>query len=213
MWPWIALNDQLRIWFLGTLCGQRTMNTFAYRVSRVEGANVDADVAVEALLADTQFTDLVASFVACTPTNYTLDAIEWQYRKPNGFLYAKQRIDQGTAGTRGAATTANIQASITRRPLIADRVGVGGIRLPISNTDVNASNGLITQALKDLLNVVALDMSEEILTVPVEDVFVDWKPCTIRHVIGTGFVHTDVAEAFVQDQVRVLRRRTVGLGI
>lgn len=210
-WPDASAGMMSRFLFEGTLMGQQIRTSFDYRLDSISGTPEPINQVITGFLADTQFTSLRTAFLACVPSDYSLDTISWQIYK-NPVVYARQRVLQGLLGGNTPAFVANTQATIVRRPLLGTRYGVGAIRVPMPMDSTNADQGELTQDAKDLLQALADLMDDTIIHIAGGATTYHWDPVVIRKATPfPGF--TDVFATFVQPNARVLRRRTARLGI
>lgn len=212
MWPTVAVGDFFRLWFVGRMFGQRVMNTFEYQATARTGTGVSAPDLMAAFLADVEFVDLKAAFNAVYPPQFLWEAVWWQYDQANGPVYAKQIVADASTGEGNEARTANLQASVTRRGNLAERLGVGGLRIPIGTADLDIATGLVTADLKQRLTAIAGHVANPIEVAVDANNTYTLTPCITHQVTGVGRVAVLVTQAFPHDQARVLRRRTVGLG-
>jgi len=72
-WPNIAVNDQFRMVFEGTLIGQRVRTTFYYELKALTGGPLAINNAIDAFHSDAQADALRDAFLACalTTTHWT----------------------------------------------------------------------------------------------------------------------------------------------
>lgn len=206
----IAVNDLTLVTHVGQLCGQRVMSTFAFRCSAVVGGPHDLATVYDALFASlsTPATGLFARYLACCPDN--LDAVATWIQKVYPLRYAKRIyapiLTNGTVGTD--AVTANIQASITRRGELGTRESVSHLNVPAPTTSVEALVGEWEAGYKVTLNALATALPSQVNVLAGN---VSFKPTIINS--PQPIPWTDIAEAFIQTEVRTMRRRTVRLGI
>jgi len=203
----VQIGDRVLVTIKGALCGRTTLTTFLYRVSAV-AANTDYDQAMTALHGSfAGATQIRPKYVACCPSNWLMDAMWYQIISPLRY----HKFAQGVAASGGfgsVANTPNVQGSITRIGEFAGRKYVGGIRVPIGTDDVSCNNGVLTANQKSALQGLADAMKLNVITSGVT--------MTVIPQVGlpaAGGASADLYNAFVQDTVRVIRRRTVGLGI
>lgn len=205
--PVFTVGDVCLVTVNGELCGQRTMNTFPYYASNVTGTPTDAQV----------FAALDAQFAAlngfrprlrdCLPQNWVGLPTWYQVIKPTRYrkVYG---AEFGNGAFEADALTANVQASITRYGAIANRRNIGGVRIPIPQDTTVCNDGYLSTAYKAALNLFLTQMIQvRTLTSPA---------VTLVPLVGLatgGISETPLDGAVVQDTVRVIRRRTVGLGI
>lgn len=205
--PNVAVGDKVLVTAVGILAGQVTMNTFPYRVSSVTGT-VDQEAAAETMITFLKAEgNVLDALQACLPLNWSSVGIWWQVMKP--VRYRKIQSAWNIAGTfEGQANTANVQASVTRVGALANRRNVGGIRIPIATSDDAVLNGLIQTALEGPLDDLCEAMKQTFATT---GSVVEYVP-QVGTPKGNGS-YADVVDVFKQLTARVLRRRTVGLGI
>jgi len=203
----VLIGDLVNVTVAGTLCGQRTLNSFPYRIE-IAPSDTNYDNFASALndiVTDTG--GIYDAMRGALPSNWNASAIWVQVIRP--IRLRKISFPLVSGGTWGAAAqTANIQASITRVGDTANRKNVGGVRIPISGDATASVNGLLTNTMKTALMALAVVMENNIVA-----------PATVGTLVPligipkTGNITADLVDAFPQDTTRVLRRRTVGLGI
>lgn len=203
----LDLNDSVLMTIVGRLNGQRTMNTFWWRVTAVAG-DPDEAVAFQELhsLLLTNFFDL---YLACVPTNW--EGYQVWYQSIFNVRQRKIVFPFDSEGTGpGEANTANVQGSITRVGDLASRKAIGGIRIPIGTTALTTVNGYISPAQKTAMEEFAAAMVPTRTTAAPAVTYTPMvgAPDPLNPVNWFQVVATQV-----QETTRVLRRRTVGLGI
>lgn len=191
----------------GTCHGQRWMNTFHYRARLAPSLPVQ-EAAFDAFDTQMKLTNgLEARLRNVLSTSVTIDQRWFQITKPARF--AKYTLGGAVAGNQDVAqTTQNIQAAITRRGEMGNRKSVGGIRVILGTSDDVIQNGAIEPGQIALLELLAQSME---LTVVTTGAVVTWDPLVSNPANAAEFIN--VVQCFVQPTVRVIRRRTVGLGI
>ena len=202
-----SVGDRVLVTIAGVLLGQRTLNTYLYRISAITGTP-DYVTLMDALHSSLSgSTQLLPTHQAAMPSNWFKSATWYQIVTPLRFRkYVKNGSGAGTA--LGVAYTPNVQASITRVGDVAGRKYVGGVRLPLG-TDVDATDGgIVVAAQKALLQNHANAMKLNVITSGAVATFIPQvglpKPPDTS---------ADLFDAIPQDTTRVIRRRTVGLGI
>lgn len=203
----IAVGDRVLVTIAGSLCGQRTLTTFLYRISAV-GANLEYADAMAALRSSLQGSgQLVPKYKACCPTNWFSNSLWTQIIRP--LRYRKLVEVLSGAGTSGSlALTGNVQGSITRAGEVAGRKYVGGVRVPCGTDEIAIDEGFLTSGQKLALQGLADAMQLNVIT--------SGSVATYIPQVGVPKPpdqSADLYTAFPQDQARVIRRRTVGLGI
>jgi len=209
----------LSVTFRGRLCGQTTMTTFNYAVAEIEAGPVPSNV-----LAITDFNtaivvagNLKPDYMDAMPQNYELVAIDYQWIVP--LRYRKQTILFGDFGTNEVdAETANLAGVFTLHGERAGRRFIANKHLPgLAGADV--ANGILggpqlarltavkTQALANVVG-------GGVTWVPViyGRYIAPYTKCGVAKP-GQPQLLTTVTGGDVWDTVRVMRRRTVGVGI
>lgn len=204
----LDLQDSVLMTINGVLAGQRTMNTFWWRVTAITGSP-DETVAFPALWALLGSAGFIDKYLACVPTNWTGAGVWMQ-----SIYNLRQRkivipFDDGGTGV-SEANTANVQGSITRVGDIARRDAVGGIRIPIPTNALATTNGLLTVAQKGAMDEFAAELPIVRTTVTPA---VTYTPMVGAPEAANPANWFKVVAAFAQPETRVIRRRTVGRGI
>lgn len=200
-------GDFCLVTLVGRANGQTLMNTFPYRCSTFSGTPTQ-DAALEALFnALTDENDLVDKFLDCLSSTYELKNVWLQIIRPTRrrkISYAM--LDTGTYAA--VMDTSNVQASITRFGADANRRNIGGIRLPMPTSPDAMQGGVIAVDYKEVLVLLASQMIQPVTTV---GAVATWIPQV--GVPAPSASPIPAVASVAQDTVRVLRRRTVGLGI
>lgn len=205
--PNIGVDDIMLATMNGVCLGQRVMNTFVYRCTATPSGTSDI-VALDALHTKWMAPlGLIQDLISCTPENCNWTEAWYQIVRPTRYRKVVRPI--GSLGAYpGDAATANLQGSITRFGELATKRDQGGIRLIIGTTDDNIDNGFLDENLKISMAVLATEMQTTQATATPS---VTWVPQV--GLPADGAPTRRCVQAVVQDTVRVLRRRTVGLGI
>lgn len=211
MWPDAGVGSFVRLLFEGSLCDQQIRTSFDYHLDNISGTPEAINIVMTGFFADSQWSALRGAFLECCPENYTLDNIRWQYYK-NPAVYAAQRVPSGATGSQGEAYTANVQATIVRRPVTATRRGVGAIRVPMPVSTATVIDGVLVAGYKDTLQELANLMDDTIIHVGGGATTYHWNP-TVLTKTDTWWSQNPVFSCFVEPTSRVLRRRTARLGI
>jgi len=214
--PTVAVGQRILVTLNGLYFGQTTMNTFLYRVSAATGA--PSDVAFFAAL-HTKFTaalGLAELYKECVPASGWLCNDIW-YQIVGPTRYRKVVHTWAGSGNYDFETTAcNLQATITRFGDVADRKNIGGIRVPI------ATAGSDTGGITDPLKLVLEDLAGEMLliqstTTPavslIPQVGIPGYTNDVPPVLRPVSESVDCTSVQVQNTTRVLRRRTLRVGI
>jgi hypothetical protein len=204
--PSLAVGDVCLVTYRGSLNSQRILNTFVYGVQAFTGTP-DQSLALDALVAKLNTTgNLTDKYLNCVPADYTLAQIWAQVIRP--LRWAKHIYPQGTAGNGGnASVTSNLAMSITRRGARGRRKDVSSLHVPVSGDVSEVNGGFLQTGILISGNALALQLRTLVATTTPA---VDWVPVIFN---GPTFIDvTPITAAFAQDTVRVMRRRTVGLG-
>lgn len=201
-----AVGDRILVTFVGRLLQQRTMNTFLYRVASVP-PGTDIGVLAGFIYTELNTTGGLASrYLDCVPVNLSLEQIWIQTIAPT--RYTKSIFTVGDVGSGGQADTANVQQSITRKGELAGRFSIGGIRVPCATTVDTITDGKLTTSALAALNALAGEMKETLSVAS--------GTATLVPQVGTPPAPVnsiDLVDTIAENTVRVIRRRTVGLGI
>lgn len=205
----INVNDVVNIQIHGTLFGQRTISTFWYRCIV---ASTQASYATAIQDVADAFDQGVLSpglaFVGMAPQNWTWDFTRAQVIQPIRQVYAESLV--GLPGTWPQnATTANTQASITRRSTLGTRRNVGALHSPGLPTDAQVA-GELSAPYRAAMALCGSRMLQ-VFTFPADPTTalqpILWSP-------GTPTDATRVlTSTIIQNRVGTLHRRTVRLGV
>lgn len=205
----LPVNAIIEATFQGRLFNQTILNIFHYRVA-LESTIVDPIAEVTDFLGsfnDPGPTGFRKLFMDCMPNNYTLVAARAQAIRPIRYR-AVLNTPAGVVGERDATETANLAAVLTSQSNRSGRREIGGKHFPTgSATDIDA--GVLTNDLKAVLTIFRNKWLTQIVTVGGGGVY---QP-VILHPGTVAPQFSDITAVAIQDTVRVMRRRTVGLGI
>lgn len=205
-YPTAAVDDRYLVTYVGTLNGQRIMSTFWYRLDTIFGAPDKGQI------MDGMRAQLIVPnghrqrYLEAAPANYTLKETWIQPIRPT--RYVKKIYGDTLLGLWSQnADTSNVAAVIERRGVKASKKAVSVLHMPVS-TNVNAmASGDITLAYKVTLIALSAQIESQLVLVGGHIV----KPVIDNGTAVTAY--NEVQSAFPQDTIRVMRRRTVGLGI
>lgn len=212
-------NSVCQVTLISTLFGQTVMNTFHYRLD-LSGGNVAAG---SAFLSD--FNDalnagggLFEQYILCLPTQALNIHADFQWIDPDRFI-KRTFVVNPTGGAAHVCTTPNLAAVLELRGNIASRRSVGTKHLPgLGGTAVAA--GIVQAELRaqiqELGDQAVLDVAVGGRTMrPI--VFGRARPSYTKPdgtvVPALPKSYKDVTGYVDQATARVMRRRTVGLGI
>lgn len=203
----VELGAVLQITFVGRYCGQTTMNTYPHVVTAIPTPNVTYNAFAEALNVTWQGAGkLISTQRNCCPQNWEHVSLWVQQVRSVRMRAAKVPVGLIGMFTETDGLTANVQASIERFGELANRHEIGAVRIPIGTDDSCFDEGEITPALKTALELHGVQMAATTTSLGV----------TIKPLVGLGaptYPVTLVAGTEVKDTCRVIRRRTVRVGI
>lgn len=214
--PNMAVGQRVLVTAVGEYLGQRTMTTWLYRVSSVAGSITDVAMADALHTAFTNGTGLLTKYRACCAGDGAWTGVATWYQVVGPVRYRKIQRSLGDGTGLLSSGTANIQGSITRYGEFGLRSAIGGIRVPISSLEV--SDGKLSPEVTALMQALADEMEETqavgsplVTLIPQVGVpgYTNATPPERIPVTNSS----DLAECVVQDTARVLRRRTLRLGI
>lgn len=211
MWPAATANLMFKVLWEGLLCGQQLRTSLFFQCSKVPAAGGTIEDAAVALKDADSYASIRSAFLTCAPLNYTLVRETFQPRQQNVW-YTKLVFPVGLPGARPAATAANRQATVVRRGIFASRKGVGGIRVPMSDAAGIAVDGVYVQAVRDMLDAFSETLRPNVAT-DEADPWIYKQGIMSTANDGITPLFSETFESFSQPEVRVIRRRTVGLGI
>lgn len=209
----LAVDDIFLVTFKGECANQTILNTFYYRIDELGTAPLPTDLQAESILADALTAGgadvLQTLFLACLPQNYTLSEVWVQKVFPARYRkHVEAEAAEGTIAADALAT--NLAAVISRFGIEANRHNIGSVHIgPIPTGATWQVDGQVTSTYKAALIAFGGAMLEEIDLLGSNKI--KWVP-TLFAAVGTP-VHADIQTTVAQDTVRVMRRRTVGLGI
>jgi hypothetical protein len=202
------VGDIYTVTFRSTLAGQTVLSLFSYRLTTMDGApTVDSIynglntvlVGTASRLKD-RYRDLI-------PSNMII--VDARYQR-----VASQRIDAklfsiNQLGNYGFdATTANLAGVIMRRGELANRKNVSTLHVPYPDKETGLGGGLVTTNWKTVASALQTQL---LATVTIPTTTTVLTPCIFNRGSVPNFATLTRTEA--KDQLRVMRRRTVGLGI
>lgn len=204
----IPIGTIIEITQQGDLCGQTCMSVYHYVVNIASSTPSGVDELMNLMLQHWNAGPATISeaYLSVTPENYTLRRTYAQAVFP--VRARKVVLGQAHQGTTIPATTGNVQASVTLTSDLAGRRHIGGKRVPIAPG--LGLDGIIPPLFKVVVDTYAAECAQPL---PVAIGGGEYLP-VIYHRPPAPPPHFDlITSSFAQDSVRVLRRRTVGLGI
>lgn len=203
----VDIGDKYLVTIVGELDAQTTLNTFKYVVTVLTGTPTDLQ-ANQALHDRFVFADKVKDeFLGCVGTNFLLKQLWVQKVFP---IRLRKQVyvvnEQGTLEDEQG--TANLAAVITRTGGIANKQNLSSLHIPISTGPLAIANGIIQIDLKAAMTALCTQIVVPLVsTAPA----ITFDPSIWGADPSASPV--PIVTAFPQDTVRVMRRRTVGVGI
>jgi hypothetical protein len=190
----------------GEIYGQTVLNIWHYRVSTP--SNIVAISDEVTTFRNSWSVQGVGSFfnryLACVPSTMVVTRITAQAISP--LRYVRQAQVTSLAGTGNFSAVTNLQGSITFQTIFAGRGQIGGKRIPIGDQDALA--GKLSGDARDRFLDFATNCIAPVTASQGNGVYV---PVIYRRNVQGG-ISERINAAIVQDTIRVMRRRTVGLG-
>lgn len=199
----------IEITMKGTLLAQTFMNVFHLRVAAQAPALTSVATEMQglaAILNDNTIGGWKQTYRLCLTDTALLDDLVVQPVFPARFRRLVTIVN--SQGLASATSVPNVQASITTRDQFAGRKHVGGVRIPASPTD--AVNGRWDPQYLANLQLFANQLVPAVVNVPLASSY-HW--CIYHRGPNDNPKFNDIENAFPQVTSRVIRRRTVGLGI
>ena len=216
MWPDVPNLAIAQLTFLAEVNGQRIMNTFGYIVDGVTTPQ-PLDAVANAFFGDLVYIDLETDWLDCVAEDVQLKQAWFQVLAPERLR--KVVLTRNLDGTIESTTNRqNTQAAISRHTPFAGRAENGGIHIVLPDNNPLglqvATDGLLTQAYKDILTELAGSMLVAVETVVGGSPY-NWQPCIIQAAPGVTppIQAGEIVATIVQDEARTMRRRTVRQGI
>lgn len=216
----VAVGWVVAVTFRGTMNNQIVMTTFHYMITEIAAGPIPSNV-VSITDINTALTapgNMQDDYAQAMPSNWSQTAMEYQWIAPIRFRKIAFGNGFPVGGNINDAHTSNLAVVISlsgersgRRfvankhlPGIADGDFTGGI---IGNPTLGDMTAVAAQSLANLV-------TPELTLVPIiyGRFIAPFVKCGVNKP-GQAELKTPVAGAAVKDTVRVMRRRTVGVGI
>jgi len=205
----ISVGDIVAVSFLGTINAQRTVTTLHFRAADASGTatstlmqNLITLIRAGGGGGDT----LETTFLNCCAQNFTLNSIRAQKLSTVRAKFESQnRASPGNVAVDCDIT--NISGVLTKQGALANRRNIGSVHMPAVPNGY-ASAGDVSGTYLTLLNAMAAKLTD-VQTVAADTV--NYFPVIFNRT--TPADSPFISSAFAQTTMRVMRRRTVGLGI
>jgi hypothetical protein len=203
----LNVGDIVSVTFGGTLFSQRVMNVLHYRVSISSDSPsyVEASRRVAFAMQQGMVSPGLTMLAAQAP-EYVLDWVRVQ--KVNAARERYVQYSVGNPGTyAGVCTSPNVSAVLLKKSESVSRRGLGTFHLP-GLPQEGYVGGYLTPAYQEKMNAIGATLLNPVT--PVNDAV------TVQPVIWTpadGLVYYPITATTLITTLRIMRRRTVGLGI
>lgn len=200
----LHLLDVVQVRIVGRLYGQTTISTYGYVVTAITGTPDQLSVFGPWFAATQLAGGLLYTYLHAAPAAYDCRTMDFQVISPT--RYAANRYTVAASGELDdTAQITQVSASVTRRGDLAEQSNVGHVNIPAPGGADWVMNGIFKPAYMTQLNLHAAAISEELTYATAR-----FTPVLLKN---NGTSGAPITQTFAQDTVRVVRRRTVGLGI
>lgn len=206
-----SVGDMYEVTALGRCLNQRIMLTAHYWLAQIN-ANVDENTVMQALLDDMAGGNndpghWETAYLNCLPTNYTLEGWRVQLIRPIRMAYVWRQRDQ-LGKHSGTTEIPNLSACLTMRSRASGRRQVANRHIgPVPTDTMTVNNGRLSPTYKGFLVTLGEKMIENV-EIPIHGgILVPIIPHP-----GNNLQFDVIRSYIVQDTVRTMHRRTVGLG-
>lgn len=218
--PGLDVGDIVELRFHGQSYGNLVLNVLHYKCTTAGVGSVsvvdDLDKFLNAL--DTDANSVYQKWRLCVPTNTTIEVMEAQRVQPARSV-KRVFVPSNVVPGRGGSSTANLSAVITKGTDIGARGQTGSLHLPgVADGDQVAAElapALIT-AMAVLGQTMLLPVTVAATGLTVTPVLyhppVKADPDHVPPIPARAYSSTVLTRAVPQSQVRVMRRRTTGVG-
>lgn len=205
-----TVGDRMDIRLYGRISGQTTISTFSYLADNGTGPVPINEVVNDWMVNWQAAGGLIEKFAACCPVNWEAWQIQFQLAKTAARMAAQTR-SISVFGTSGAqARVPNVAAVILRRGDLASRDNVSTLHIPLAPDALLTSEGLVTAAFKTIAQDLIIKL-DDLVSVTGDGNNLEWFPCIPHGPFAAS--NSPITEFLLKDTTRVMRRRTVGLGI
>jgi len=205
----LTAGDVVSLTVYHTLCNQTCLNVLHYQAFDVT-AGIDRWAAYASLYTEWSAVASVRErMLAVEGDNVTMERVRLQFLTPTRKLYRDFTINAGGTAGDGISSTANVAASILKQGDGSGRQFVGRLQV-VGPPTASQNNGVWNVGYMADLEALALELKQDLVVAGVAT----FRPVLIGQAAGEAVPHVhNVVECWPQNTVRVMRRRTVGLGI
>lgn len=205
----IGVGDIIEVTYQSTLFLQKVMTVLHYRVAATPTQQDPIQSQNDFLqrIKSGGARDKVSPYVACISNQLNVDTITAQYIAPTRIVRSSL-VQNVTGSLAGSPNTANVAATLEKTTQKAGRKFRGSIHLPGIRSQDYAS-GLIQAAELTLLTALGVSLQLSIDEAAGTGL---WFPVIWHRTKPVTTSSDDVLTIVPKDTVRVMRRRTVGVG-
>lgn len=209
----VALGAILELSLVGRHAAQKTLNVLHYGISDMTGGpTVDGDLITDSLL-NTYWNNLgpggiLGKYLSCISDDFTLERIRTQWIHPTRYSFTEIVPEEQIGAVVDPALPPNVSAVLGKRNESVGRHNRGSIHLPAVPSSW-VENGLLTTASLAPHQELILMLKNSL------NVTVGSGTATLRPLIFNQTTPADsagVSEMVAMPTIRIVRRRTVGVG-
>lgn len=203
----INVGSVLEIVFEGRLLGQQTITSFSYLFDTGSALSIpDGRAAVVEALATVEVVGgLLDKYLACCSDQLVDVKAYGQWITPVRYAYVSGTRALDTGSLAQLANTPNVAGVITRRGEIADRRNISSTHMPAIPASSYGA-GVVSGGQVALYETLLDEMLVNLTVAPGAVLY----PCAFHRALPPA--SRVLKEGFVEPTVRVMRRRTVGVG-
>lgn len=203
----------LELAYAGRHDGQRTLNILHFGITTISGATeVDGDSVILGLLAEGYNTETpgewLHTYLSCISSDFALEFIRSQWVSPTRWSYTTHVPAIAVGLVAQLSMPANVSGVITKRTLLPGRHNIGSLHLPCVPKNEVEGSMLSTDQRTNMSDLA-------ILSVDVNNITVGAATVTVSPLIFNALVPASSQvwlSNVIQPEVRIMRRRTVGVG-
>lgn len=207
----VGSNSLLEVALVSTYQGSTILNIIHYRLLTAAPAVLDGDLVVDAAIAVLQTPAESLAKVFRDAANAAMELLHFRYQWIFPDRYSPVQVDDNCGAGQNAndGLPSNVAGVITKRSIFAGPHGHGSFHMSgLSAGDTNGA--LLAGPYKVLLSVIAARLDDSI---SLSALLSGASLVPVIHDRASPATSAQWGEASVQDTARVMRRRTLGVGI
>lgn len=204
----MSVGSVVNVQYTGRLFQQTVINGFTYVVGVADPTTTVLDElqGIVDYFQSAGVGDPRLAYLGCLPENVFVNRVSAQQIYPIRSRIVAAFVDY--QGTRDPAVTANQASVVTYQTNFGGRDQISSNHFPLSAADCSSAN--ISAALKSNLDLFA-EIRRTFFTIPTTQT--SMNPCIYHRSPNANPKTHEITSHVVQDTARVMRRRTVGVGI